>query len=150
MWHHLNHILHFHSTINPFLNRFKGDITKCKQMWAYPREALHWTCTPAQRNRKPVFLICALFFILMLSLSIFRFSSQFFVVYMCNHEALLLFYNQTLLSPSLSFWVVGCAVCGVTIARSNVSRMDPNRKILPSRAGRDLQVSHQEHGPGLT
>lgn len=35
-------------------------------------------------------------------------------------------------SVFLSFWEVGRTVCGVTITRSNVSRMDPNHKMLSS------------------
>lgn len=35
-------------------------------------------------------------------------------------------------SVFLSFWEVGRTVCGVTITRSNVSRMDPDRKMLSS------------------
>lgn len=34
-------------------------------------------------------------------------------------------------APSL--WVGGCAVCGVTIARSNASRMDPNHKMFSAQ-----------------
>ena len=105
-------------------------------MWAYPSEALQRTCTPAQRNRKPVFLICAIFFILMLSWSIFRFSSQFLRSACATTRPCLCFTTKHCslsFSLSLSFWVVGCAVCGVTIARSNVSRMDPNHKILSSQ-----------------
>lgn len=35
-------------------------------------------------------------------------------------------------SVFLSFWEVGRTVCGVTITRSNVSRMDPNHEMLSS------------------
>lgn len=48
----------------------------------------------------------------------------FFFFNLCGSESLSLF-----LCP---FWEVGRTVCGVTITRSNVSRMDPNRKMLCS------------------
>ena len=41
--------------------------------------------------------------------------------------------SEPAFSVTLSPWVGGCAVCGVTIARSNASRMDPNHKMLSSQ-----------------
>lgn len=75
-----------------------------------------------------------LFFKLFLTLRVGTLSIFFTVLWaVCATRRPCLCVTTKHCSLSLSFWVDGCAVCGVTIAKSNVSRMDPNHKMLSSQ-----------------
>lgn len=74
------------------------------------------------------------FYILNVESRILSFSLTFFCAKCETVRAILGIRTKLLsLALALSLWVGGCAVCGVTIARSNVSRMNPNHKMLSSQ-----------------